>query len=181
MCSWSIDAYQAWVANGALPLSGNSLTNNVSSAGKFTAGVLGSASMPASFYTNVVGNVAGLLRETYLASTMADITRGNFNNGGVNVSCKKNNFYYGRCSVQRQYAKMIDDYFTMYGYAIKSVGRIQKQARPHWTYIKTVGCVIAGSIPSDDSRKIIEIYDRGITFWRNGNEVGNYELDNRPS
>ena len=31
------------------------------------------------------------------------------------------------------------------------------------------------------SKKIIGIYDRGITFWKNANEVGNYSLDNRLS
>ena len=76
---------------------------------------------------------------------------------------------------------MIDDFFTMYGYAVKAIGRINTHSRPHWNYVKTVGCCLTGSIPSDDVQRICSIYDRGITFWQSGNEVGNYSLDNRPS
>ena len=107
------------------------------------------------------------------------MSKGNLNNGGVNTAIGKQQFFGGRCSVSYQYAKMIDDYFTMYGYAVKSVGRINTHGRPHWNYVKTVGCCMTGSVPCDDSKKIVSIYDRGITFWMNGNEVGNYELDNR--
>ena len=48
-----------------------------------------------------------------------------------------------------------------------------------WTYTKTRGCVLVGDAPADDVRAICNIYDSGITFWKNGNEVGNYSLDNR--
>lgn len=177
MCSWNVDAYNAWVAQNSVPLYLGTLANvatlGISSVfSKNPAGMLG---------VGAIGMVSGLLGEMYGASIQADIAKGNFNNGGVNVVSNKNQFYAARCSVQRQYAKRIDDYFTMFGYAIKDVGRINTHSRPHWNYVKTVGCVLTGSIPADDSRKLISIYDRGITFWKNGNEVGNYELDNRPS
>lgn len=177
MCSWNVDSYQAWVAQNAIPIALNTLSN-VASLGVSSVFSKHPAAMTG---VGAIGMVGGLLGEMYGASIQADMNKGNFNNGGVNVVARKNTFYYGRCSVQRQYAKMIDDYFTMFGYAIKDVGRINTHSRPHWNYVKTVGCVLTGSIPADDSRKIISIYDRGITFWKNGNEVGNYELDNRPS
>ena len=31
---------------------------------------------------------------------------------------------------------------------------------------------------SDDMSKICSIYDNGITWWKNGSEVGNYSLNN---
>ena len=27
-------------------------------------------------------------------------------------------------------------------------------------------------------KNICKIFDNGITFWKNGNEIGNYSLDN---
>ena len=53
-------------------------------------------------------------------------------------------------------------------------------SRPHWNYVKTIDCSISGSVPSDDEKTICNIFDKGITFWKNGNEIGNYSLNNRP-
>lgn len=174
MCSWNVDAYQAWVAQNSIPLA----LNAMSSFGQMGVASVYSVHPEASIASGGIGIVSSLLSQYYSASIQADISKGNLNNGGVNTAIGKQQFYGGRCSVSYQYAKMIDDYFTMYGYAVKSIGRVNTHARPHWNYVKTVGCCMTASIPSDDSKKIISIYNRGITFWRNGNEVGNYELDN---
>ena len=75
----------------------------------------------------------------------------------------------------------IDDYFNMYGYAIHRCKIPNRNVRPHWTYTKTIGCCIVGSLPSDSAKHICDIYNAGITFWKNGSEVGQYQLDNRPA
>ena len=77
-----------------------------------------------------------------------------------------------------EFARIIDDYFTKHGYATHRVKIPNRNVRPYWTYTKTIGCEITGSIPCDDARKICDIYDRGITFWKNGTNIGNYNLDN---
>lgn len=77
------------------------------------------------------------------------------------------------------YAKRIDEFFTMYGYATNRVKVPNRSARPRWNYVKTSGCVVTGSVPADDMRAICGIYDRGITFWKRGTEVGNYSLSNK--
>ena len=77
-----------------------------------------------------------------------------------------------------EFARIIDDYFSMYGYATHKVKQPNRNVRPYWTYTKTVGCVAVGSVPCDDMRKICSIYDKGITFWKSGANVGNYSLDN---
>ena len=174
MCSWNVDAYQAWVAQNAIPI-GYGVINTLATGGiasnysAHPAGTMGAG---------IVGSVTSVLSDWYKASIQADISKGSFNNGGVNTAIGKQQFYGGRCSVNYQTAKMIDDYFTMFGYAVKAIGRPYLHARPHWTYIKTLGCTLSGSIPSDDAKKIISVYDNGITFWMNANEVGNYSLDN---
>ena len=78
------------------------------------------------------------------------------------------------------YARIIDDYFNRYGYATNQMKRPNRNSRPHWNYVKTQNATFKGSVPSDDMKKIQDIYDSGITFWKNGSEVANYTLDNRP-
>ena len=84
-------------------------------------------------------------------------------------------------AITREFAVKIDDYFNRYGYQTNNVKVPNRNSRPHWNYVKTVGCSIKGSIPADDKSLICRIYDNGITFWKNGSEVGDYSLDNSPS
>lgn len=79
------------------------------------------------------------------------------------------------------YAKRIDDFFSMFGYKTNEVKIPNINSRPHWNYIKTTDANIVGSIPADSLRTIIDIFNRGITFWKNGSEVGDYSLDNSPT
>ena len=81
-------------------------------------------------------------------------------------------------SCNAEYAKRIDDFFTMYGYAQGIVATPNRRARQRFTYIKTIGCEISGSIPNDDQLKIKSIYDNGVRFWVNPSEIGNYTLAN---
>lgn len=81
--------------------------------------------------------------------------------------------------IKPEYAKRIDAYFDKYGYAQRSMYVPERQNRNHWSYLKTVGCNIKGSINNTDLVTIKTIYDNGITTWNNLEEVGHYELDNR--
>ena len=78
------------------------------------------------------------------------------------------------------FAEIVDNYFTRFGYACNKIKTPNISARPHWNYVKTSNCTITGSIPCDDMKTICDIYNNGITFWKNGNEIGNYSLDNSP-
>lgn len=173
MCSWNTDAFRAWIAQNSLPIA-----STVGAIG--LSGLMGVAgvSFPPLAGLAGVSAVTSLLGQGYRASINADIAKGNINSGNVDVSSGVKNFYGGRCSVSAEYAKMIDDYFTMFGYATKRCKIPNRNSRPHWNYVKTVGCTITGSLPADDMKKICSIYDRGVTFWKRGSEVGDYSLDN---
>lgn len=80
--------------------------------------------------------------------------------------------------IKPEYAATIDNYFDRYGYKQNLLKVPNRNVRPHWTYTKTVGCTITARCPADAESAICSIYDSGITFWRYGDEVGNYSLDN---
>lgn len=174
LCSWNVDAYQAWVAQNSVPIA----LNTIGSIGQMGIASAYSANPVASATSGAIGQVSNLMSQYYKASIAADISKGSLNNGGGNVANGKQQFYGGRCSVNSTYAKMIDDYFSMFGYSCRRVRVPNRNSRPHWNYVKTIGCTVTGSVPADDMKKICSIYDRGVTFWKHGNEVGNYSLDN---
>lgn len=80
--------------------------------------------------------------------------------------------------ITSEYAARIDKFFDRYGYAYNMLAVPQMNNRPHWTYVKTAGARIEGDLPQDATKEIEDIFDNGITFWKNINEVGNYSLDN---
>lgn len=91
-------------------------------------------------------------------------------------------FYYFQIHLKEQYARVIDDYFDLYGYATKRVKTPNISSRPHWNYTKTIGCnVVSVNCNNNDVTAIKNIFDNGITFWKNADEIGNYSLDNSPS
>ena len=81
--------------------------------------------------------------------------------------------------IRPEFAKIVDDFFDVFGYATKELKVPNISSRPHWNYVQTKRCAIETDINIDDSRHITEIYDKGITFWKNGDEIGDYSLDNR--
>lgn len=171
MCSWSSDTFKIWLANNALPIA-SSLVGGVASA-IATGGAAGIGP--------IVSSITSVLQNGYYSSIQADISKGKLSGGNGNVSAGTQSFYGGRCSITAEYARIIDDYFNMFGYAVKRCKAPNRNARPHWNYVKTLGCTITGSVPSQDMNKICSIYNNGITFWNSGNEIGNYSLDNSPS
>lgn len=179
MCSWVNDSYAAWVAQ-------NAVTSVVTSGIQIAAGAAITAASGGSAAMIGGGMIAGGLStaaasaaQAYEKSVSADQTLGNPKSGNVNVAGGYQNFWYGRCTVNANDTRRIDDFFTIYGYAIGHMDTPNRGARPHWTYVKTSGCNINGSIPADDMSKICSIYDTGVTWWKNASEVGNYNLDNR--
>ena len=73
-------------------------------------------------------------------------------------------------------AKRIDNYFTTYGYAIKTTDTVQftnPRFRQH--YVKTANCDCVGGAPAKAIAEIENIFNRGITIWNSGDNVGNYE------
>lgn len=104
--------------------------------------------------------------------------RGQVMSYGLNASLGLIGFSVFEKCIRSEYAKMIDDYFEKYGYSVRRLMTPSIMARPHWTYLKTCGCNIDGSINAQDAQTIKGIYDNGITTWKKLEEIGNYTLNN---
>lgn len=177
MCSWNVDTFKAWLSQNSVPIALNAISGVTNAAIASQYATHSGASMA----SGVIGTIASTLSSAYTASIAADQCRGNVSNGNVNVSNHTQAFYKTRCHITKDYAQVIDNFFTMFGYSRKRVMQPNIATRPHWNYIKTVGCVVVGNAPADDIKKICSIFDNGITFWKNASEVGNYSLDNSPT
>ena len=178
--AWSCDFYDIWLANEMtnIPTYATNTLSNVITTGTSsmnydsevidTSGINNQLNMFGNYLSNALkadlqppqskGNTCGIM----------DIWNDSFD---IAIMTK---------SITAPMAMCIDDYFTKFGYAINRIKVPNRNVRPHWTFTKTIGCTITGSVPCDDMKKICSIYDRGITFWNNGNNIGNYSLSNSP-
>lgn len=175
-CSFVIDSFKAWLAQEAVPQIMDFGLDTVSG---LATGGLGYG--VGRIGRNSVYEAGNLISQGYKASIRADIVKGSVNHGSVNCATGKQTFWGYRMSVTNKNAKIIDDYFNKFGYATNEVKIPNTHSRPHWNYVKCVDATVIGNCPSDDCTKIESIYNNGITFWKNGEEVGNYSLDNSPT
>lgn len=181
VCSWNNDTYKIYTAQNTIPNImnvGNAAVSGAISGATSGGGAIG---MALGAVTGALGQITNVISNDYKASIAADQYRGSSNTGGTITPAGLNNIYYGRVCVSDEYARMIDNFFTMYGYSIRKVEHPEISTRPNWNYIKTVGCGITGSVPADDMRRICEIHDAGITYWNPGVTLGDYSLDNAPT
>ena len=169
---YSIDTFRAWLAQN-----GNSQFLSLLSGvvGGVASGMTGNAMGVVNSAFTIAGNVSTALQ----MENKGNQARGAQGSGTL-VATRQKDFWFYQKHVREDYAKIIDDYFTMYGYACNEGQTPNTKSRPYWNYIQTQDAKIIGSIPFDDIVAIKNCYNNGITFWH-GDYVGNYNLNNSPA
>lgn len=186
--AYTCDTYRAWLAQSAAAFNIQSLhlehTNVMSEAStiKGLADNILSPNISGTFDT-IFGGIANRDNYKYTKAMLQNqknvaLSKGSASRGSqgaaTDIATGLKDFYAFTMCPTLENAKAIDDYFDMYGYACGRVKDPNISSRPHWNYVKTIGANIIGTAPTDDAAKISSIFDSGITFWKNGDEVGDY-------
>lgn len=187
-CAWNIDTYKAYIAQRDSTILGN-LANSAfagGASGLLHGGVQGGLVGTAGGLVNGVAS-SGLIRDVVNDLTgnskyiMTNETRGRMDSN-ILVQSKQKDFYFNEMCITPEKMRMIDDYFTMYGYAIKEIKTPTINVRRHFTYVKTIGCNISPisnmSIPASDASAIEDMFNSGRRFWQRNSTVGDYTQDN---
>lgn len=181
VCAWSGDYYTNWLTQNGVNMNTQVVNSAVTGAyaGLLTgvSGVLGTAGLIGAGIS-LVSTIGNIIGETHKAETMPDYARGNINTGDYTFCFARNIISIYQMSVRPEYARIIDNYFSMFGYKINRVKTIQYNSRPNWNYIKTVGCNVDGDIPQDDLSTIRKMFDTGVTMWHNPNTMYDYSQNN---
>lgn len=174
MVNWVLDSFKIWWSQNKVAVANNILTDVGSTVAK---GLITEGATLPSDTIKTLSNVSNSIGRYDQAKRLPDKLKGSAG-CGFNILTDTQDFCHINIHIQPQDARIIDDFFTKYGYATHRVKVPNRNVRPHWTYTKTIGCNLECNAPADAVKKICSIFDNGITFWNNGDEVGQYNLDN---
>ena len=181
-CAWDSDIYKMWLAQNQNQLDHANTTAAIKvAAGALTAvnGIVNPAFLAAgaSMAYSGAAEIFGLMAQKKDKSLQPDEARGRYSST-VNMTAGFQTFTIRKKCITRKQAILLDDFFDMFGYKQLSIKVPNRAVRQNWTYTKTQGCKIKGNLCTDDQIKIESIYDKGVTFWKNGDNIGNYSLSN---
>lgn len=192
--SFPIDQYKAYIAQMT---SGGGWLNVLGTVGTIAAGAAAAGGIGAAFATTEAaaahaltsaatgaaisgaGEALKLMQDNIRYDALPSTVKGTANSNIMSAMGKKVFIGYHK-SITAERAEAIDGYFTMYGYKVNQVKEVSCANRPHFTYVKTMGCNVHGALPASDARAIENAFNRGIRFWKTPTEIGDYSLDNAP-
>ena len=178
--SWSKDNYTNWLTLNGLNLNvgiaqdvasvGSTMINAGLGSGGVSSGMFGAA-------FSIFSKLASVIEHARVPNSAC----GNTNGGDLNVCSDMNGFFFYKYSIKSEFAKIIDNFFSMYGYKVNDVKYPNIFSRTNWNYIKTIGANITADIPqflieelhsgtiivlSEITLKIIILYKGGDNFGK---------------
>lgn len=187
ICNFQNDMYTNWLTQNSINVLGQTITTddmNIASAGlgaiagtatNVAVGNYAGAGMSiASGFTGIAGAVIQQKQHNMIAPTV----NGQLNSADVNVASGNNTFHFYKMSVKQEYARIIDNYFSMFGYKINRVKVPNITGRSNWNYVKTINCNFDGNIPQTDLNIIRAMFNNGTTLWHNPSTIYNYSNSN---
>ena len=179
-CAYNIDTFKAYVAQNSMRIATNLAVGAVEVGTGIAAAANTGGQMGMQQVSGGAIQIANQLATLYDKSTLPNQAKG-VQSSYINFAAGIKGFQFFYAHIRAEFAQIIDEYFNIFGYATHKVKVPNRNMRPHWNYVKTIDVNITGSIPADSMARIKAIYNSGVTFWMNGDEVGNYGLDNSPT
>lgn len=170
-CSFPVDSYLNWQTQQSVNIGLEVAQSTMNAATNVAVGnYMGAA--------NNLSGIFNVVAEQYKHSLVPVQARGNLNSGDVSYTEGKLTFTGYMMNIKAQFARCIDDYFTMYGYKTNRVKVPNINSRSNWNYVKTIGINITGDIPQEDMQQIKDIFDSGVTLWHNPSTFLDYSQSN---
>ena len=149
--AWSSDAFTNWLTQNGVNMQTGLLTNILgmsisalgtvaggsasSSAGASSSSTSGMISAGGNALTSIAGMTASMIGSINYATLLPNVQKGN-NNGDINFQAHRNTIFFREMRVKNENMKIIDDYFTRYGYKIARIISPNITGRTYWNYVE---------------------------------------------
>lgn len=121
-------------------------------------------------------------RQSFLApiqdrSKMSNTCKGKGDATSVNYTLGLRSPTVYKMCIRGEQAKVIDDYFTQFGYPINRIQKINLHKRKSWDYLETDNIAIQGKMELAERSTLCQIFDSGVFIWHT-DDLGNFALNN---
>ena len=184
---FNVDSYNSWLAQHENSDLWKSIVNGVKTVGGVALGAAafstGNAAAAGAAGSMIGQGLNGMIAQATEQSERR-VDAAHSSGSSANDTMLANglfDFRFYNKHITEEYAQKIDLYFSMYGYACNKVKVPNISARPIYNYVKTNKCCLKGNANAAVLQKIENIFNNGITFWKNAAYFGNYTTsDNSP-
>lgn len=178
-CSWTSDSYTNWLTQQAVNVGIAGVNAGVKMAGSVGGLIAGDISNVGGLYSGAM-DIARLMEQKYEMALIPPSSHGNVNSGDVIFALNKNCFTFNRMSIKREYAEIIDNYFSRFGYKVNitKIPNITGRLNFNYVQIGSSESLGTGNIPSKYLESINSTARRGFTIWHNHANLGNYNVNN---
>ena len=164
--SWNSDQYTNWLTQNGVNFLGHKVDAVKAQAGAGAIQALvGGATGNIEGIASGIGGMFGAVQEQYRHSMMPNTIGGQINSGDIGFAYDKMSPTYYKMTIKSEYARIIDNWFTMYGYKVNALKTPNIHKRSNWDYIKTIQVNLEGNIPEVDLDSIRSLFNNGCTFW----------------
>lgn len=186
---WTADGFASWIAQNTTQIKAQQEQFIISTGASVVSGAVSGAvggSMIGGI-GSVVGSIGGALIgagssiANFAISQNALLNRADYTPNPTSVPdgailgllCNAmGGFYYRTVRMSDSELKALDYFFDRYGYNVNRIGSLNITHSPYY-FVKTNGATVRGACPQSDRETMMEILDRGVTFWQSDN-IGNY-------
>ena len=112
-----------------------------------------------------------------VAALSPNTAKGTLNSSASAVNSSMYSMWFRVLRPRAEVAKIIDDFFSVFGYSINEVKQPNVTGRASWNYVKTSAANVSGTVPATYLALFNRLLDSGVTFWHT-DDVGNYSLPN---
>lgn len=174
ICAWTTDYYTNWLTQNGVNVGTNLAMGVAGAALGIATGGLGLVAGGLS----LANTIASTVGEVHKAQTTPPQAHGDVNTGDFQYAMQRSSISFYEMSIRPEYAKIIDNYFSMFGYKVNEVKVPNIKGRRYWNFIKTVGCYIEADIPQSDLQEIKNMFDTGFTIWHDPTKFLDYSQSN---
>lgn len=182
-CSYAGDNYQRWENQKAQAQAIGMITNAI--AGLTATAITSAIGTPIAGAIALAGTTATFIKDNgqmiadgIEASKKPNPIYNNTNTSSLAITQQMFGWQFQRVTLSKVEAEQLDDYFTMFGYALNKKLNIKNylasSRRPKYCYVRTKGMSVMGSFPAEYKMEMNEILDSGITFWKSSTTIGDY-------
>lgn len=175
----STDRYQSWLSHNTWNIA-TAQTMSLAQVGLGIGEVL--AEDYAGGFSQIasgISRISELTRGIFEKAKVPAGTVGHTSNGDVLNSRNLNCYVFYKMSIKKEYAQIIDEYFSRFGYKINLTKVPNITGRRYFNYVKTAQAEIESTtVPEKYLNEFKEMLNKGITFWHDPNHFLDYDVNN---